>query len=76
MVGCFVSVKYINVSTANCIFMTNPLFIALICYFWLGEKIGITEIIALIMAFFGVILINDPFGWVEIAEDDKSENPF
>lgn len=39
---------------------TSPLFIPVIAYFWLQERIGIKTIVALFIGFLGVILIIDP----------------
>ena len=64
MVGCFCSVKYLDISTANCIIMTNPMFVAIVCYFWIGEKLGKIDILSIVLAFLGVVLVNDPFQWV------------
>jgi drug/metabolite transporter (DMT)-like permease len=39
---------------------TSPLFIPVIAYFWLQERIGIKTIVALFIGFLGVALIIDP----------------
>lgn len=39
---------------------TSPLFIPVIAYFWLHERIGIKTIIALFIGFIGVVLIINP----------------
>lgn len=60
--GLFNAVKYMPISQANCIYFTSPMFLAVMAYFALNEKLSVYDIVSLISAFIGVILINDPFG--------------
>ena len=48
------------VGTANCIFAVMPIFMALIAYFYLNEKITRYEIIPIFTSFIGIIIINNP----------------
>ena len=49
-----------SVGTANCVFGTMPIFIALIAYFWLHEKITKYEILPIFTSFIGIMIINNP----------------
>jgi drug/metabolite transporter (DMT)-like permease len=56
------------VGTANCIFATMPIFMAVIAYFYLHEKITRYEIIPIFTSFIGILIINNP------PEDDSSDS--
>ena len=74
--GLFTAAKYIPMSLLTCILMTNPLFVSLLGYVILREKLSKTDYLAIVFAFFGIILINDPFGWVDqdTVEVKKKDN--
>lgn len=59
----FNAVKYLPVATANCIIMTNPMWVAILSHFVLGETIGRLDMIGLVLAFIGVLLVNDPLNF-------------
>ena len=61
--GIFNAMKYLPVATANCIIMTNPLWVAVLSYIVLGEAITKIDLVSIVLAFLGVALINDPFNW-------------
>lgn len=52
--------QYIPVSIAHCLYATGPLICAVLARIWLGEQLSKYDIGALILAFFGVIVINAP----------------
>ena len=39
LAGIFIAVKHLPVSTANCIIMIDPLFVALLSFIFMGDKI-------------------------------------
>ena len=55
--GC---VQYIPVSIGHCLYATGPLLVAVFARIWLKERLSKFDIMAIIMAFVGVILINYP----------------
>ena len=59
--GLFNSIKYLPISTTNVLFFTSPLIAAVIAFFVVKEKITIFDLMCLVLAFIGVILINNPF---------------
>ena len=59
--GLWASVKYMPISTAGCIFFTMPLWVALIAFFVLKENLTKYDILSIITAFAGVLLINNPW---------------
>ena len=61
--GIFNGVKYLPVATANCIIMTNSIWVAIFSFIFLGESISKIDFVSIILAFLGVVLINDPFNW-------------
>jgi len=48
-------------SIASCIFYSAPIFTTLLSGIFLGEHMTKYDLIAVVFAFFGVILVNDPF---------------
>lgn len=52
--------RSVQVSTAVVINFTIPIFILLLAYIFLGEKIGLHRWVATFFAFLGVIIINNP----------------
>lgn len=60
------------VSTAGCIFFTMPIWVAVIAFFFLKEKLTKIDVTSLIMAFIGVIVINKPWDR-DSGETDDSE---
>ena len=59
--GMWASVKYMPVSTSSSIVFSFPIWTAVFAYFILGEKLTKYDIISIITAFLGVIVINNPF---------------
>lgn len=51
------------VSIAMCIMMMIPIFTALGARIFLKEKMTIWDLISMLSAFAGVIMINDPMNW-------------
>lgn len=69
----FNAVKFTAVSTVNCINMTISTWVAIISYFALGEKLSYFDIFGLVLAFIGVIIINDPFNWVDDKKQERTD---
>ena len=57
----FSSVKYTSISKANILFFTGPLYVPFLAYFFIGEQISKIDVLALLMGFIGIIMINNPF---------------
>ena len=55
------SLNLLEMSKTSCIFWSNPMIVAVIAYFRLNERITKYDITALLLAFCGVLLIQDPF---------------
>jgi drug/metabolite transporter (DMT)-like permease len=69
--GMWASVKYMPVSTANCIFFTLPVWTSIIAFFVLKEKLSKYDVFSIITAFMGVIVINNPWHKdKELSEED------
>ncbi len=60
MVCMFYAWGHLPLAQAALLKQTSPLFIPIIAYFWLQERIGIKTIIALFIGFLGVALIINP----------------
>ena len=60
-IGMVHAVKYIPVSTASCIFFTYPIWTAVAAFFFLNEKINKYDILQIVSAFIGILIINNPF---------------
>lgn len=59
--GYWASLKYMPISLASCICVTTPIPLAILAQVILGEKMSKYDIISIISAFCGVIIINNPF---------------
>ena len=59
--GMWGSLKYMPVGLASTIIFTMPVWTVIIAYFLLKESITRYDILTLVAAFTGVILINNPF---------------
>ena len=67
--GMFMSVKYLPVSIAGCIFHTIPIWSALLAYIFINETLQIYDIISIFTAFVGVLIINNP--WSDQADQQQ-----
>ena len=56
------SLKFIPFSKASVFFWMSPVFTALIAHYLLHEKLTIYDWGAVFIAFFGIIIIQNPFG--------------
>jgi len=54
----FTSMSYISLSTAAILLYTAPIIVSVMSFFLFGEKLGISKILALIMAFAGCCLVS------------------
>jgi len=54
-------VKYLPVSTASSIFFTQPIWTAMGAYLAIGESLTKYDIISILVAFVGVLIINNPW---------------
>ena len=62
----FHSLKYLPLATAVALFFSFPLFLAIISVPLLGEKVGIRRVLAIVVGFFGVLLITNPAAGLSI----------
>jgi len=58
----FYTITTIPLAEAVTLNKTSPLFVAILAFFLLGEKLDLKAIFALFAGFFGVVLITKPFG--------------
>ena len=68
-IGFVSAVKYMPVSTASCIFFTCPIWTALFAFIFLKEKINKYDIIQIVFAFIGILIINIPFNTEDPIEE-------
>ena len=59
--GLWGAIKFVPMSIASCIFYSAPIFTALLSGIFLGEHMSKYDFLSVIFAFFGVVLVNDPF---------------
>ena len=62
----FHSLKYLPLATAVALFFSFPMFLAIISVPLLGEKVGIRRVLAIVVGFFGVLLITNPAAGLSI----------
>ena len=65
MQGIYSSVKYLPVSTASCIVFTIPIWSAVGAFIFLKESLSKYDVLSIIAAFLGVIVINNPWAQPE-----------
>ncbi len=56
--------RFTTASNSSLIISANPIFIALLSYFYLKEKMNLKRVSGIILAFFGILLIIGPYGLV------------
>ena len=57
--ACFaIAMQYVPLSVFFIIFNSNPFCTAILGYFWLGERISLFEIIAMVCSFTGIIVMS------------------
>jgi len=59
--GYWGAIKYMPLNIGSCICMATPIFTAILACIFLGERITKYDVISMVCAFAGVILINNPF---------------
>ena len=57
LAGYFTATKFTNLSKATVLFWTNPIFTALYARIFLKEQISCYDWVAILLAFFGVVLL-------------------
>ncbi len=62
LVAFFYNIAHISLADAMTFSRTSPMFTALLAFWFLKEKIGVKEIIALLVGFIGIIFIMKPNG--------------
>jgi len=62
LVAFFYNIAHISLADAMTFSRTSPIFTALLAFWFLKEKIGVKEIVALIVGFIGIIFIMKPNG--------------
>ena len=58
----FLALKFLPITTTIAIFFAMPLVITILGHFILGEKVGLRRIVAVLVGFFGVLIIIQPWG--------------
>ena len=62
LTGLYMAISYTDLSKAATIFWCNPLFTALWAYLYLKEKLSKFDVAGMIIAFLGILLMQNPFG--------------
>jgi drug/metabolite transporter (DMT)-like permease len=62
LVAFFYNIAHISLADAMTFSRTSPMFTALLAFWFLKEKIGLKEIVALIVGFIGIVFIMKPDG--------------
>ena len=60
--GYFTAIKLTSLSKASVLFFTNPIFTALNARLFLKESISYFDWLAILFSFFGIVLLQNPFG--------------
>jgi drug/metabolite transporter (DMT)-like permease len=58
--GLYIAIDYLPMSLAVTVYYTQPIIVAIICFFILGERLGKLEILSIFSAMFGVVLLTRP----------------
>lgn len=57
MTGYYLALQYTDLSKATTLYWTNPVFTAVIAYFWINESLNFIDWLAIFVSFFGIIVI-------------------
>ena len=68
-----ISVEYLPLSIFLIIYQSSPLIIAVIAWLWLNEKISYREILIMLVAFSGVVIVG--LGKAQGEEESETESP-
>ena len=60
--GYYTAIKMTSLSRASVLFFTYPLFTAINARLFLGESISYYDWVAIIFAFIGIVMLQNPFG--------------
>ena len=71
--GIFYAIKFLPVATANCLIMTNPIWVAIFSFMVLGEKLSPLDLVSIGLAFLGVFLVCDPFNWNGLETEEVNQ---
>ena len=58
--GLYIAIDYLPLSLAITVYYVQPIIVAIVCFLLLGERLGKLEILSIISAMFGVILLTNP----------------
>jgi drug/metabolite transporter (DMT)-like permease len=58
--GLYIAIDHLPMSLAVTVYYTQPIIVAIICFFILGERLGKIEILSIFSAMFGVVLLTRP----------------
>jgi drug/metabolite transporter (DMT)-like permease len=58
--GLYIAIDFLPLSLATTIYYTQPIVVAIVCFIFLGERLGKLELISIFSAMFGVILLTQP----------------
>lgn len=72
--GWWSSIKFMPVFTANCIMFSMPVWASLIAFCYIKENLSCYDIVSVIFAFLGVIVINNPFQATDEKRDASGDN--
>ncbi|CDW82510.1 duf6 domain protein [Stylonychia lemnae] len=59
-ISLYAALDYLPLSQCITVYYTQPIFVAIACYIFLGEKLAKLEIISVFSAMFGVVLLTQP----------------
>ena len=68
--GYYTAIKMTSLSRASVLFFTYPLFTAINARLFLGESISYYDWMAIVFAFIGIVMLQNPFG------EKKSDRDF
>jgi len=57
MTGYYLALQYTDLSKATTLYWTNPVFTAVIAYFWIDESLNFIDWVAIFTSFGGILVI-------------------
>lgn len=61
MTGYYLALEYTDLSKATTLYWTNPVFTAVIAYFWIDESLNFVDWLAIFTSFGGILVIQNPY---------------
>ena len=71
MVCMYTSIQMLSLSKGQTLYFTGPVYVGLLAYIVFRERVSFIDILSIVLAFSGILLINNPFSESTPSEDSS-----